>query len=287
MIRVCGGSAEVTQDDKGTPTKRPAEELHGTPAQLPKMFDMSKHTLNIEDVPKNRLLEISMGMIGLVTAKAGESTLVTTLEDGVKKVYLMNATENIVSFKVNTVILGYGKIKWRYGANEDDLQPSNKEIPYVLENQDTLVLPESQVVTSLKDLVAERRKTNPNVNICYFKFNDDANHAGCFTLTPEQHVRCVFENVKLTEDISNVIKLGYALSTGPVGDGVGKRKEENCRGCAWGMGSFSPWESWIQGLGLGVQTGGFLQCTLEVHVSRVCSQSCLLSKAAWVDFASH
>ena len=53
---------------------------------------------------------------------------------------------------------------------------------------------------------------------------------------------------------------------------LGKRKEENCRGCARGMGSFSPWESWIQGLGLGVQTGGFLECTLEVHVSRVCGK---------------
>lgn len=89
---------------------------------------------------------------------------------------------------------GFAKIKLQFAEQSSEVGP---ELQYVLKDSSTLVFHDGKELTTLKDMIGQRKKINPLSKNLYQNMNEHHDTCGDIPLTSPNDLRCVFQSVAL------------------------------------------------------------------------------------------
>ena len=161
---------------------------HPTPAKLLKPEELVAKLLNMEDLPNTPLATITMTTVKHVTWK-----LVLAGDPARPDVFMANPGDQEINFQQGSVLMAFGKIKWRFADQPDKTQPN--EIPYKLTDSNTFDYHDNRQIQDLKTVVGDQRKSKPGCHIAYYKMEERHDTCDGFDLTPTSHLRRVLQPV--------------------------------------------------------------------------------------------
>jgi len=149
--------------DSGKKRPRPNAALPGPSPVKKTKVDMGKVLVISEVGDQQKLLECPM----LNTKSVG---LMLHIKMG-PKIYIFNKSLTEVTLREGTTVAGFGRGKFKLREAGDENSDPDKELLYNLEGSSCMVL-HNGILTTVKALVAERRKVNPVVKVNYFNLEE-------------------------------------------------------------------------------------------------------------------